>query len=112
MAVFNYDGKQVSVNDRVSVLGYVTAVSGTGGSATVTFQPLHSNSTISVKGNDANAPQTDGVVTSISGKGYGLADRATVLGFVTAISGVNLVITLESSGASVTVPAASVRSAA
>lgn len=108
MATFNYDGKAVSVNDRVTILGNVTAISG----STVTVRPLSQVATIDVNEKDTYGPQTDGSAKSLDGKGYAVADRVNVMGVVTSISGSTLTVTLNSSGNSVSVHSGSVRSVA
>ncbi len=112
---FNYDGKVVSVNDQVTIMGSASVISGAGGTAIVTVLPLLTTSTFSAKANDMNAVQdTTGVATSISGKQFDVGDRVSVLGTVTAVSGsganASLTVTLATSRGSITVPAGSVRS--
>lgn len=116
MAAFNADGKVVAVNDEVSILGLVVSLTGSGGTAVVTVQPLLTTSTITANANDMNAVDhpndSDHVATSISGKHFGQAgERVSVLGTVTAVSGSTLTVLLCASGGSVTVPAGSCRSA-
>jgi len=116
----NINGKSVSVNDSVSILGKVVSVSGTGSLATVTVQPptAPASGQFNAKANDMSAVQTDPASPAISiwGKAFGTAgDDVSVLGVVTAITGsgqnASLTVTLKTSGASVTVPAGSVNSA-
>ena len=114
----NTNGKTINVGDRVSILGTVVSISGTGSLATVTVQPPLSTSTFTGKANDMNAVQTDpaSAAKSISGKAFGNAgDQVSVLGVVTAISGSGqsalLTMTLASSQASVNgVPAGATNS--
>lgn len=121
MAATNFDGKPVAVNDQVTIIGLVTAVSGSGGLATITVIPTTAigTATISAKANDMNS--VDGPndashpATGIAGQFFGVGDNVSVLGKVTAISGsgtyASLTVTLINSGNSVTVPSSSVRSA-
>lgn len=119
MSAFNADGKVVSVNDQVTIIGIVTGVSGSGGSATITVMPNCTATTISASGNDMNAVQgpadASHPATSIAGKNFGTGDNVSVLGKVTAISGsgqfATLTVTLITSGGSVTVPSGSTHSA-
>lgn len=116
----NQNGKQVNVNDRVSIGGTVISFTGSGGQALVTVQPLTSIATFVAQANDMQARQGSGAAdlcTSISGKRFGtLMNPVTVLGVVTAITnpqlGVQAIlsVTLETSGMSISVNAGSVRS--
>jgi hypothetical protein len=113
----NADGKVVSANDQVTIMGSVDAVSGSGGSAVVTVIPLRALAAggISCKANDMNAAGIiSGNALSIAGKPFGVGDRVSVLGTVTSVSGSGadavLTVTLCTSGNSVTVPAGSVHS--
>jgi hypothetical protein len=118
----NINGKFVSVNDSVSILGKVVSVSGTGSLAVVTVQPptAPASGQFNAKANDMEAVQhtvdASHPALSIDGKAFGLVDNdVSVLGVVTAISGsgqtASLTVTLKTSGASITVPAGSVNSA-
>jgi hypothetical protein len=108
----NFDGKVVAVGDQVSIMGHATSHTGTGSTASVTVTTLW-NDSITVPANNAYGPQTDGVMISIDGKGFTDADRITVPGVVTAVSGLGqyaqLTVTLQG-GTSVTVTAGTVRS--
>lgn len=116
----NIDGKTVSVNDQVSIIGKVVSVSGSGSLATVTVQFPLAASTNTAKGYDCQSVEfpVDGNHTarSIFGNAFGTAgDDITVMGTVTAISGSGitalLTVTLKSSGNSITgVPAGAVHS--
>ena len=48
-------GKPININDQVTVIGFVTAVSGTGPSATLTVQLQGSGNSVSVQAQDAAA---------------------------------------------------------
>lgn len=117
MAAFSYDGKVVSVNDQVTIMGSASVVTGTGPTATVTVLPLLTTSTISVKANDCSSvdhPQdASHTAQSRSGRFFGPGNRVSIPGVVTAISGSGataaLTVTLGTSGTSVIVPAGSVR---
>ena len=116
----NINGKTVSVNDSVSILGKVVSVSGTGSLATITVQPptAPASGQFNAQANDMEAVQTDTAsAKSITGKAFGTAgDDVSVLGVVTAITGSGqtaaLSVKLKTSLATVTVPAGSVQSAA
>lgn len=119
MAALNSDGKVVSVKDQVTCMGTVNSITGTGGTATVTVVPNMGTTTISCQANDMNAVQDDpgtapATVTSISGKAFGVGDKASILGTVTNVSGsgqfATLTVKLCNSGSSVQVPAGSVHS--
>jgi hypothetical protein len=119
MSSFNIDGKVVNVNDRVSIIGQVVSVSGSGGLALVTVQPVNSIVNFVCQANDAQAVEhsadANHVATSINGKAFGATnDAVTVLGYVTSISGSGnqalLSVTLATSGFSISVNAGSVRS--
>lgn len=118
----NINGKTVSVNDSVSILGKVVSVSGTGSLATVTVQPptAPASGQFNAQAYDMESVlqplDANHVARSISGNSFGAAgDDVSVLGVVTAISGsgqtASLTVTLKNSGASITVPAGSVDSA-
>lgn len=116
MSAFNQDGKVVSVNDSVSIVGNVVSVSGTGSLAVVTVETVLTPNTFVAQANDMNAVQTEGPAKSISGKAFGFAeDPVSVLGKVSAISGsgntASLSVVLKTSGNTVTVPAGACRSA-
>lgn len=119
MAAFNADGKVVAVNDQVTIMGTVDTVTGTGGGATVTVLPNMGTVTVSCKANDMNSVQHPADAThaavSISGKNFGVGNKVSVIGTVTAVSGsgafASLTVKLTTSGNSVVVPAGSVRSA-
>ena len=116
----NQDGKQVNINDRVSIGGLVVSFTGAGSIALVTVQPLTSTVTFVAQANDMQARQGSNVAdlcTSISGKAFGIVnDPVTVLGYVTAITNPQLgnqavlTVTLATSGLSINVNAGSVRS--
>lgn len=118
MAAFNADGKVVAVNDQVTIMGSVDTVTGTGSLATVTVIPNMGTTSISCQANDMNAVQhlvdASHPAVSISGKTFGVGDRVSVIGVVTAVSGsgafASLTVTLATSRNSVVVPAGSVRS--
>lgn len=104
----NINGKVVNVFDRVTVLGTVVSVSGTGSLAIVTVQsPLMPN-TYTVQANDMSAVQNGpNSAVSKNGKQFGtIYDQVSVQGVVTAISGQGntalLTITLTTSGATLT----------
>lgn len=104
-------GKVVSAGDQVTIVGSVTAVSGSGPSATVTIQPLTGASTFNAKASDCYAPQGTGNATSLDGKPFGVGSQVSVPAAVTSVSGSGANATLTStvnSGASVTHPANSV----
>ena len=117
MAALNADGRVVAINDFATIMGSVNSVSGTGGGATVTVLPLLTTSTISVKGNDCNSAddEKDGnnAAQGLNGQFFGIGDRVTIPGAVTAVAGSGqtaiLAVTVYS-GTSVLVPAGSVRS--
>ena len=48
-------GKPININDQVTVIGFVTAVSGTGPTATLTVQLQGSGNSVSVQAQDAAA---------------------------------------------------------
>ena|SRR5271165_5887744 len=108
MAAFNVDGKAVSVGDRVSIIGVITAVSSpVNENSTVTIQPPLTASTFVataldlrvVKGT-ANGPA--------AGNGLVAGLDCTTIGLVTAISGsgntATLTVQLTTSGTLVSVP--------
>lgn len=103
----NADGKVVAVGDQVTIMGHAASHTGSGSTASVTVTTLFNNS-ITVPANNAYAPQTDGTMFSIDGKGFSDTDRVTVPGVVTAVSGLGqiaqLTVTLVG-GTSVTVSA-------
>ena len=106
MAAFNFDGKVVSVNDQVSIVGNVVSVAGTGSLAVITVETVLTPNTFVAQAND---------MKSISGKAFGSAeDPVSVLGRVSAISGsgntASLSVVLKTSGNTITVPAGAVRS--
>lgn len=116
----NKNGKTVSVNDAVSIIGKVVSVSGSGSLASVTVQSPLDAGTFNIRANDAyavqqqasilNAPDVTHAAVSIDGKNYGVAgDDLTILGVVTAISGsgVNAVLSvlLKTSQTSITTAA-------
>jgi hypothetical protein len=115
MAAFNADGKVVAVGDSVSIVGTVSAISGSGSLATVTVV-TNLNDSIVVKANDMNTPEgtvlTKGV--NFSGSYFTTAAQCTVLGVVTAVSGsgqfAQLTVITASSGTSVTVTSGTCRS--
>lgn len=104
-------GHVVAVGDSVTIVGSVTAISGTGPSATVTVQPLTGASTFNVKASDCYAPQATGNAISADGKPFGVGSQVSVPAAVTSVSGSGSSATLTStvnSGASVSHPANSV----
>jgi hypothetical protein len=109
----SFDGKVVAVNDQVSVMGKVASHSGTGSTASLTVTTLFGDS-ITVPANNAYAPQTDGALISIDGKGFSDTDKVTVPGVVTAVgsgTGQNAQLTVKlQGGTSVTVTAGACRS--
>ena len=114
MAAFNADGKVVAVNDQVTIMGSVDTITGTGGGATVTVIPLAATASISALARDMYAAGLiSGAAQSATGKPFGVGDRVSVMGVVTAVSGSGAFASLTvkiNSGTSVTVPAMSVRS--
>lgn len=113
MAVgIDYDGDNVRVGDQVTIMGHATSHTGTGSTASVTVTTLF-NDSITVPANNLFAPQTDGVMISAAGKGFTDADRVSVPGVVTAVSGsgqtAQLTVTLVG-GTSVTVSAGATNS--
>ena len=102
----NKNGKAVNINDAVSIIGKVVAVSGIGSLASVTVQSPLDAGTYVITAHDAYAVQQEYDSTnpdalypavSIDGKHYGQAgDDLTVLGVCTAISGsgLNAILTI------------------
>jgi hypothetical protein len=99
----NKNGGVVNVNDHVTIIAkYVSTVSGTNSTATVTVQApldagtfnIQANDCFSVEGPvDANHP-----LRGLQGNAYGVVgDDLTVLGVVTAISGsgINALLTVK-----------------
>ena len=86
MAGSGVAGNSVSVGDQITILGEVTAISGTGPNATVTVRTLVGD-TITVKAKDCYAPQTDGPAISKSGKGFSVGAQVSIAADVTAVTG-------------------------
>lgn len=118
---YNIDGKVVNVGDAVSIVGVCVATSGTAQPLTCTIQPdlAPASGQFNCAANDCNATQhladTNHPARSASGKPFGgLNDDVTVMGVVTAISGLgntaSLTITLKNSGLSISVPSGSCHS--
>lgn len=108
----NFDGKVVAVGDQVSIMGRIASHTGSGSTASMTVTTLY-NDSITVPANNAYGPQTDGAMVSIDGKGLTDADKITVPGVVTAVTGLghNAQLTVKlQGGTSVTVTAGAVRS--
>ena len=104
-------GKSVGAGDQITILGTVTAISGTGPTATVTVQPVSGGSTISVKASDCYAPQATGPATSINGKSFDVGSQVSIPAEVTSVGGSGNTATLTSklySGTSVAPPSKSV----
>ena len=80
-------GNSINVGDQVTILGTVTAISGTGATASVTVLTLASD-LIVIQAQDCYAPQTGGAAIGKGGKGFGVNAQVTVPGDVTAVSGV------------------------
>lgn len=51
-------GKPVAINDQVTVSGFVTAITGTGSTASVTVQCATSGNSVVVQGADVYSAQT------------------------------------------------------
>lgn len=103
-------GKVIAAGDQVTILGTVSAISGTGPNASVTVQPVTGGSTFNAKASDCYAAQTDGVAISADGKGFGVGAQVSVPAVCTAVSGSGNGATLTStlnSGASVPHPSTS-----
>lgn len=106
MAANNFNGFVVKAGDSVTILGKVASHTGTGSTASLTVTTILGDS-ITVPANNAFAPQTDGVLVSISGKGFSDKDKVSVPGVVTAVASgsgqfAQLTVTLTG-GTSVTV---------
>jgi hypothetical protein len=106
-SAFNIDGKVVSIGDRVSIVGVVTAV-GTGSDPNVTIQPPLSASTFVATAQDIRT--VEGISNGGSqGNQVTVGNDCTTTGLVTAISGsgntASLTVQLTQSGNSITVPA-------
>lgn len=119
MAAFSQDGKVVSVNDAVSIVGLVVSVVGSGGLAQVTVETDLTTATFVCAANDCQAVEHSAdaahPATSIAGKHFGVAgNQVSVMGRVASITGsgntASLTVTLKSSGANIVVPAGAVRS--
>jgi hypothetical protein len=113
MSAFNLDGNVVNVGDRVSAIGVITAVSGTGVNTTLTIQPPLKASTISVSILDIYT--IEGISCGAAqGNSAIVGNDCTVIGIVTAISGsgntATLTVQLSRSGASVTLASGAVHS--
>jgi hypothetical protein len=121
------DGKQVFVNDQVSITALVISTAPFGSTvpsslAMVTVETAWSPTQFVIQANDANVVEhsNDANHPALSfngGKNYGAPqDQCTVLGTCTAISGTGtdalLTVTLASSGLVIMVPAGAVRNAA
>ena len=106
MAAFNIDGKVVNVQDRVSIIGIVTALTGPADqNQTITVQPPLSATTFNANVQDVF--DTEGILTgAASGNQVLVGINCTVRGLVTAISGSGntalLTVQLFNSGATVT----------
>jgi hypothetical protein len=102
-------GKTLSVGP-VTILGTVTAISGTGASASVTIQPISGGSTFTALASDCYAPKASGAAQGKAGAVFDVGSRVTVPALCTAISGSGATATLTStlnSGTSVTHPSTS-----
>jgi len=86
MAGTSLTGNSVNAGDQITILGNVTAVSGTGPNASVTVQTL-TGETITVKAKDCYAPQTDGPAISKAGKGFGVGSQVSISADVVSVSG-------------------------
>lgn len=97
-------GNSVNVGDQVTILGQVTAISGTGSKALVTVL-TNTGDTILVQANDCYAPQTDGPAKSKSGKGFSVNDNVSIAADVKAVVGTGktavVTSTVHSSGLTV-----------
>ena len=105
----NVDGKTVSINDFVTIIGIISAVTGSDRNATVAVQPPLSTSTFTVTAQDLNTVEGTSCGPAL-GNSLTVGNQCTVHGLVTAISGSGvtalLTVTLSVSGASVSgVPA-------
>ena len=120
----NATGQPIFVGDQCTVTGFVASITGSGTTATVTVTTDKSDS-ISVKPGDLVAEELGGPYTSTDatlptvqssdGNLFGVNQRVSVMGRVNgAVSGAGSIalvsVKLASSGALVTVTAASMRS--
>lgn len=112
----NYDGKVVQVNDSVTIMGSVTALSGTAPEfESITVQTIFGDNIVCQPG-DLYVPESAGSVGGVVtyGNFVVINTTATVFGVVTSITGTGqnaqLTVTLAASSLSVVVTAGSVRS--
>jgi hypothetical protein len=105
----------INVGDQVSILGAVFSITGPAPStASVVVTEMVGGGSFTCQANDVTAAMNPaGIAMSMNGKFFAVADRVSVNGRVTAISGSGstavLTVLLDHSGLSVTVTAASVQ---
>jgi len=113
MAGISATGATVDVNDSVSVSGEVTAISGTGKTASITVKLANGN-TVSVQAGDCFAPQGIGPALSENGKPFGIGSQVTIKGTVSSVSGsgstASLAVTTKSGTTTTSIPSSSVYS--
>ncbi len=112
MAASTLAGKDVSTSDTVTILGTAIAISGSGPKALVTVTSTNGGGSFVAQAQDMAAPQTAGPALSRNGKNFDVGATVTVIGTVTAVTGVDgnakLTVTLHGSGVSVVTPSVSV----
>jgi hypothetical protein len=115
------NGQTINISDQVSIVGLMTAQSGTGSTAQITVETQWSPATFVAAAHDLQATEhsadANHTAISFSGRNFGQPqDAVCALGTVTAISGsgttATLTVVLVSSLMTITVPAGACASAA
>lgn len=115
MAGTSQNNVLINVGNQVSILGAVFSITGSAPStASIVVTETIGGGTFTCQANDCTAVQhVAGTAMSMNGKLFAVADRVSVNGVVSAISGTGpgaqLTVILDHSGLSVVVTAASVQ---
>lgn len=80
------NGNEVQAGEEVVILGTVTAISGSGQSASVAVKD-RAGIVFTVPASDCAAPQTSGAAISRNGKPFGVGAEVTVPGNVVSVMG-------------------------
>ena len=96
-------GKQILAGDEVTILGYATAISGTGPKASVTVADNTGNSFV-VLASDCAGPQSEGPAMGRFGKKFSVGDSVAIPGQAQSVGagvGISQITTKVTSGVSV-----------